>query len=71
MNAKGKKQIVAMLTPVIQKWLEDADLNKSVADDIGYVSERTAELMAIAAVTVLEANSDSVTYAVQEGYLSH
>ncbi len=70
MNATGKKKITASLTKVIVKWFEENQMNMSKSDNIGYVSDRTAELMANAAVLILESNSDSQDYAVDEGYLS-
>ena len=69
MNSEGRNKIIKSLAVVIDEWLVDQDLNNSSADDIGYVSNNTAELMARAAVLILESNSDSQTYAVDEGYL--
>lgn len=69
MNQKGKKKIVKKLTTILDEWLDTANLNESAETDIGYVSNRTAELMALAAVTILESNSDLIAFVIKEEYL--
>lgn len=64
MTPKGKKELIKSLTPIIDQWMNDQELNTVDANQIGYVSEddELATLMASAAVMILEANFNSQKY---------
>ncbi len=70
MNATGKKKLIKSLTPVIQTWLDNADPNSEENTDVGYIGERTVELMAMLAITALELSNEAQSIAVRDGFLS-
>ena len=69
MNAKGRKELIESLKAAIDKWLVEQTPNDSDATDIGYVSDKTTHFMAIAAINVVECNSELQRFVLREGLL--
>lgn len=70
MNTTGKKKLIKSLKPYVQSWLDNADPNGADDTDVGYVGERTVELLAALVVTALELNSEAQAKAIAGGSLS-
>lgn len=70
MNQRGKNELIKSLAPVIEEWIASVDANSEDRTDIGFVGERTPELLASLVITALELNGEAQQNAVKEGYLA-
>lgn len=71
MTPDGKKQLIKSLTTAIDDWLEREDPNSHDGMDVGWIGDRTVELMATLAITALELSSDAQKWMDKDGLIVH
>lgn len=71
MNPNGKKKLIKSLEAAIQDWFDREEPNSKASTDVGWIGDRTVELMATVAITALELNSDAQKYMDKEGLIAH
>ena len=69
MTPDGKKKLIKSLAIAIEDWIDREDPNSKDGTDVGWIGDRTVELMATLAITALELNSDAQQYMNKEGLI--